>query len=120
MNRKFGLLASALVAGGVGYAVAQTAPAQTQPAAMPAPADVKIETVSLAPGIYILNGRGGNVGLTVGVDGAAIIDDQLRTLAFGIKDGPPCAIPVLLERFAFPREHRNARLGNGGGGMILG
>ncbi len=81
MNRKFGLLASALVAGGVGYAVAQTAPAQTQPAAMPAPADVKIETVSLAPGIYMLNGRGGNVGLTVGVDGAAIIDDQFADMA---------------------------------------
>jgi glyoxylase-like metal-dependent hydrolase (beta-lactamase superfamily II) len=48
---------------------------------MPAPADVKIETVSLAPGIYMLNGRGGNVGLTVGVDGAAIIDDQFADMA---------------------------------------
>jgi len=67
--------------GGMGYASAQTTPAQTPPPAMPAPADVKIETVSLAPGIYMLNGRGGNVGLTVGVDGAAIIDDQFADMA---------------------------------------
>ena len=48
---------------------------------MPAPPDVKIETVNLAPGIYMLIGRGGNVGLTVGVDGAAIIDDQFADMA---------------------------------------
>ncbi len=51
------------------------------PAAMPAPADVKIETLSVAPGIYMLMGRGGNIGLTVGVDGAAIIDDQFADMA---------------------------------------
>ena len=54
---------------------------QTPPAPMPAPADVKIETMSIAPGIYMLVGRGGNVGLTVGVDGAAIIDDQFADMA---------------------------------------
>jgi glyoxylase-like metal-dependent hydrolase (beta-lactamase superfamily II) len=48
---------------------------------MPAPADVKIETISVAPGIYMLMGRGGKVGLTVGVDGAAIIDDQFADMA---------------------------------------
>ena len=66
---------------GFGYASAQTTPAQTPPPPMPAPADVKIETVNLAPGIYMLLGRGGNVGLTVGVDGAAIIDDQFADMA---------------------------------------
>ena len=80
MNRKFGLLAFTLVAG-IGIAPAQTTPAQTPIVEMPRPEDVKIETVSLAPGIYILNGRGGNVGLTVGVDGAAIIDDQFADMA---------------------------------------
>lgn len=49
---------------------------QSPPAPMPAPPDVKVETVSVAPGIYMLVGRGGNVGVTVGPDGAAIIDDQ--------------------------------------------
>jgi cyclase len=53
---------------------------QTPPPAMPAPQDVKIETVSLAPGIYMLVGRGGNIGLTVGVDGAAVIDDQFADM----------------------------------------
>ena len=48
---------------------------------MPAPQDVKIETISVAPGIYMLVGRGGNIGLTVGVDGAAIIDDQFDDMA---------------------------------------
>jgi cyclase len=54
---------------------------QTPPAPMTAPPDVKVETVNLAPGIYMLVGRGGNVGLTVGVDGAAIIDDQFDDMA---------------------------------------
>jgi glyoxylase-like metal-dependent hydrolase (beta-lactamase superfamily II) len=51
------------------------------PAAMPTAAeDVKIETIPIAPGIYMLKGRGGNIGLTVGVDGAAIIDDQFADM----------------------------------------
>lgn len=56
----------------------QAAPAQP---AVPAPPDVKIEAVELAKGIYMLTGRGGNIGLTVGVDGAAIIDDQFDDMA---------------------------------------
>src|SRR6186713_1510931 len=54
---------------------------QTTPAAMPAPPDTSIETINVAPGIYMLIGRGGNVGLTVGADGAAIIDDQFADMA---------------------------------------
>jgi len=50
------------------------------PAPPPPPPDVKIETVSVAPGIYMLVGRGGNIGLTVGRDGAAIIDDQFADM----------------------------------------
>jgi cyclase len=81
VNQKIGRLLFAAVLGGVASASAQTTPAQTPPPAMPAPPDVKIETVNLAPGIYMLVGRGGNVGLTVGVDGAAIIDDQFADMA---------------------------------------
>ena len=44
------------------------------------PADVQIETINIAPGIYLLKGRGGNIGLSVGVDGAAIIDDQFANM----------------------------------------
>jgi glyoxylase-like metal-dependent hydrolase (beta-lactamase superfamily II) len=66
----------ALITGATTTAMSQ----QTPPAPMPAPADVKIETVNLAPGIYVLFGRGGNIGLTVGKDGAAIIDDQFADM----------------------------------------
>jgi glyoxylase-like metal-dependent hydrolase (beta-lactamase superfamily II) len=59
-----------------------TVPSPTAPTVqMPRPPeDVKIETVNVAPGIYMLVGRGGNIGLTVGVDGAAIIDDQFADM----------------------------------------
>ena len=53
--------------------------AQVEKAPQP-PADVPIETVNVAPGVYMLTGRGGNIGLTVGVDGAAIIDDQFADM----------------------------------------
>jgi cyclase len=64
--------------------VAQVPQPLPQPEAVKAPIpppDVKIETTQLAPGIYLLTGRGGNIGLTVGVDGAAIIDDQFDDMA---------------------------------------
>src|SRR6476659_6796875 len=54
---------------------------QAAPTTQASPEDVKIETISIAPGIYRLKGRGGNIGLTVGVDGAAIIDDQFADMA---------------------------------------
>jgi glyoxylase-like metal-dependent hydrolase (beta-lactamase superfamily II) len=72
------------------FAAAQQAP----PPPMPAPPDVKIESMELAPGIYMLTGRGGNVGLTVGVDGAAIIDDQFADMAPKIR----AAVAMLSDR----------------------
>src|SRR5678816_1533953 len=81
VDKNFGQWVLVMVAGGMGCASAQTTPAQTPIVEMPRPEDVKIETVTLAPGIYMLVGRGGNVGLTVGVDGAAIIDDQFADMA---------------------------------------
>jgi len=96
MTRTFWLLAMLL---GAACASAQNtptpaSPAQTPPPPMPAPPDVKIETVNLAPGIYMLVGRGGNVGLTVGVDGAAIIDDQFADMAPKIR----AAVTMLSDR----------------------
>ncbi len=74
-----------VIALGVGAALCAAA-VLAQQAATPAPApaappDVKVETVNVAPGIYMLVGRGGNVGLTVGADGTAIIDDQFDDMA---------------------------------------
>jgi cyclase len=42
---------------------------------------VKIEAQKISDGIYMLTGSGGNVGVSVGDDGVAIIDDQYPPLA---------------------------------------
>ncbi|MFQ5743549.1 MAG: MBL fold metallo-hydrolase [Acidobacteriota bacterium] len=42
--------------------------------------DVQIETIHVAGGIYMLVGRGGNIGLSVGDDGAFVVDDQFAPL----------------------------------------
>jgi len=41
---------------------------------------VQIETTQLADGLYMLTGAGGNLGLSVGEDGAFLIDDQFAPL----------------------------------------
>ncbi|UCE85911.1 MAG: MBL fold metallo-hydrolase [Deltaproteobacteria bacterium] len=48
-------------------------------------ADVEIETVEVARGLYMLRGRGGNVGLSVGEDGAFLVDDQYAPLTEKIR-----------------------------------
>ncbi|HEU5136026.1 MAG TPA: MBL fold metallo-hydrolase [Steroidobacteraceae bacterium] len=93
----FAAVIAALAAGTASPALAQATaptPAQTPPPPMPAPPDVKIETINVAPGIYMLMGRGGNIGLTVGVDGAAIIDDQFADMAPKIR----AAVAMLSDR----------------------
>ena len=53
---------------------------------VPAPAatqgmdDVQITTQRLTDGVYMLLGQGGNIGLSVGEDGAFVIDDQFAPL----------------------------------------
>lgn len=44
--------------------------------------DVEIQTIPVAEadGIYMLTGRGGNIGVSVGEDGAFVIDDQFAPL----------------------------------------
>jgi glyoxylase-like metal-dependent hydrolase (beta-lactamase superfamily II) len=71
----------------------QTTPQQALPPPMPTPPDTKIETVNLAPGVYVLFGRGGNIGLSVGRDGAAIIDDQFADMVPKIR----AAVALLAE-----------------------
>ena len=41
---------------------------------------VEIETVPVAEGVHMLQGRGGNIGVSVGEDGAFVIDDQYAPL----------------------------------------
>lgn len=42
--------------------------------------EVQIETIPVAKGVYMLVGSGGNIGLSVGQDGAFLIDDQYAPL----------------------------------------
>jgi glyoxylase-like metal-dependent hydrolase (beta-lactamase superfamily II) len=47
--------------------------------------EVNIETQIVREGIYILTGQGGNIGLSSGVDGVFMIDDQFAPLTEKIK-----------------------------------
>jgi glyoxylase-like metal-dependent hydrolase (beta-lactamase superfamily II) len=49
-------------------------------AAQPGLADVQIRVERVAPGVAVLFGRGGNVGLSYGEDGNVLIDDQFAPL----------------------------------------
>ncbi|MGD8340478.1 MAG: MBL fold metallo-hydrolase [Gammaproteobacteria bacterium] len=48
--------------------------------------DVEIETIPVANDLYMLVGQGGNIGLSVGEDGAMIIDTQYAPLTDKIQD----------------------------------
>jgi cyclase len=48
-------------------------------------AKVEIKTVQVAPGVYMLQGAGGNIGLSVGDDCAFLVDDQFAPLSDKIK-----------------------------------
>ena len=43
--------------------------------------DVEIKTTQVTEGVYMLEGAGGNIGLSVGTDGAFVIDDQFAPLS---------------------------------------
>ena len=43
-------------------------------------ADVEIRTEQLAPGVAVMFGRGGNIGVSYGPDGTVLIDDQFAPL----------------------------------------
>ena len=46
---------------------------------------IEIKTTDLGNGIYMLEGRGGNIGVSVGEDGVFVIDDQFAPLVPKIK-----------------------------------
>ncbi|MCP4249053.1 MAG: MBL fold metallo-hydrolase, partial [bacterium] len=54
--------------------------AGTAPAGAQDLEDVEIETTKVAENLYMLVGAGGNIGLSVGPDGAFLIDDQFAPL----------------------------------------
>src|SRR6187431_2370522 len=42
---------------------------------------VEIKTIPVAKNIYMLEGSGGNIGVSIGTDGNLIVDDQFAPLA---------------------------------------
>ena len=54
---------------------AQFAPAQAQ-----TPAPVAVTSEKLAPGVAVLFGQGGNIGVSYGADGTVLVDDQFAPL----------------------------------------
>lgn len=48
-------------------------------------ANVEIEATKVAGSVYMLEGQGGNIGATVGVDGVLIVDDQFAPLSEKIR-----------------------------------
>src|SRR5689334_5433525 len=71
------VFAAVLLSGAAQGQQASSAPA--------APPDPTVQTVNIAPGIYMLTGRGGNIGVSIGTDGAAIIDDKFADNAPNIR-----------------------------------
>jgi glyoxylase-like metal-dependent hydrolase (beta-lactamase superfamily II) len=47
----------------------------------PDPATVEVKVEKVAGNVYMLTGRGGNIGVSVGEDGVLIVDDQFASLA---------------------------------------
>ena len=41
---------------------------------------VEIQRTQLAPGVYMIEGAGGNIGVSAGEDGVVLIDDQFAPL----------------------------------------
>ena len=75
---------------GAARLLVQVQPAQPPGTPAPPPQAASFDTVQIksekvADGIYMLTGRGGNIGLSVGDDGAFLIDDQFAPLTDKIK-----------------------------------
>jgi len=102
---------------------------------------VEIKTVHVAKNIYMLQGAGGNIGVSVGPDGLLIVDDQFGPLAekieAALKQLNPGKLKFVLNthfhgdhtggnahfgRGAEIIAHTNVRtrLGGGGGGVVTG
>ena len=79
----------ALTACGSPESAAHDAPqskTETKPAAQEAaPKAPEVKVTDLGGGLYMLVGRGGNLGISIGDDGVVVIDDQFENMAPAIK-----------------------------------
>jgi glyoxylase-like metal-dependent hydrolase (beta-lactamase superfamily II) len=75
------------LAGGVLASAGVLAQPAAPPRAQPTPdfSKVEIKTTKVAGNVYLLEGQGGNIGVSAGPDGLLIVDDQFAPLADKIK-----------------------------------
>ena len=71
--------------------------------------NVQITTIPVADGIYMLTGQGGNLGLSVGEDGAFLIDDQFAPLTDKILGAIAGSRPRVSSRQCLGRRRRASR-----------
>jgi cyclase len=111
MRQIFFVTAAAAVALTAGPACAQS----SEP-------DVTIKVEKIAPGVAVLFGQGGNIGLSYGEDGNALIDDQFAPLSDKIKaavatvDPDPVAFVVNTH---FHGDHTGGNENFGKGGSVI-
>jgi cyclase len=80
---------------------------------------VQVRTTALAPGVFMLVGAGGNIGLSVGDDAAFIVDDQFAPLTPKILAAIAAVTPkpvrfVLNTHWHFDHTGGNENLGKAG------
>ena len=83
---------------------------------------VEIKTQQVAPGIYMLQGAGGNIGLSVGDDCAFLVDDPFAPLTDKIKAAVAAVTPKPV-RFVFNThwhgDHTGGNENVGGSGVLI-
>jgi len=85
-------------------------------------AKVEIKTETLAPGIAVLFGAGGNIGLSYGDDGTTIIDDQFAPLTPKILSAAKelgAAPPKYLINTHWHYDHTGGNANLGGQGVLI-
>lgn len=91
-------------------------------AQQPKPEDVTIKIEKIAPGVAVLFGQGGNIGLSYGVDGNILIDDQFSPLTpkilAAIKTIDPDPIQFLINTH-FHGDHTGGNENFGKSGTII-
>ncbi|AFY39005.1 hypothetical protein Lepto7376_2744 [[Leptolyngbya] sp. PCC 7376] len=86
---------------------------------------MEIETVPITENIYVLYGRGGNIGVLVGEDGVFLVDDQFTPLTAKIKGAIAKFIDepikfVINTHWHFDHTDGNKNLGKEGVVILLG
>ena len=85
--------------------------------------NVEIKTIKVADGIYMLMGRGGNIGVSAGEDGVFMIDDQFAPLTEKIKQAVASIsnLPIrflLNTHWHFDHTGGNENFGKGGSVIV--